>query len=258
MISLALGLGDAAGDGEHHARRPPARFAAFSSRSRPSSEKTFSAAFSRIWQVLRMTRSASSGAVGRGIAERRQHIGHALAVIDVHLAAPGLDEQALPGGIWLVMPGKNSAAPAANRRRVKRGRCARRGPGSSARWARGPRTGGGRQRVANRLTPEASATGGLPVKQRFAAGAGRRAGSGTAGRFCRSCAAPARTIRSRLGASALRLGRRSGAKGSCSTTVTRAPLRRASRQKWLAISMSPYQANSGRSRRQAGSPPSRS
>jgi hypothetical protein len=29
----------------------------------------------------------------RGIAQRRQHIGHAAAVIDVHLAAPGLDKQ---------------------------------------------------------------------------------------------------------------------------------------------------------------------
>ena len=35
--------------------------AAFSGRSRPSSEKTFSVAFSRMWQVLRMTMSAPSG-----------------------------------------------------------------------------------------------------------------------------------------------------------------------------------------------------
>ena len=36
-------------------------FASFNGFRRPSSENTFSAAFSRIWQVLRMTRSAPSG-----------------------------------------------------------------------------------------------------------------------------------------------------------------------------------------------------
>ena len=55
-----LRLGDAAGDGQHHlAARGALR--ALASRSRPSSEKSFSVAFSRIWQVLRMTMSAPSG-----------------------------------------------------------------------------------------------------------------------------------------------------------------------------------------------------
>ena len=54
---LALGLGDAAGDADLEV---PARSRARSSASRPSSEKTFSVAFSRMWQVLSTTRSASS------------------------------------------------------------------------------------------------------------------------------------------------------------------------------------------------------
>jgi cystathionine gamma-synthase len=51
-----------------------------------------------MWQVLSTTRSASSDsrrAVAVGIAVRRQRIRHALAVIDVHLAAIGLDEDLL-------------------------------------------------------------------------------------------------------------------------------------------------------------------
>jgi hypothetical protein len=39
---------------------PRSPFCVFSGRRRPSSENTFSAAFSRMWQVLRMTISASS------------------------------------------------------------------------------------------------------------------------------------------------------------------------------------------------------
>jgi hypothetical protein len=42
-------------------RPPAASFARFCSRSRPSSENSFSAAFSRMWQVLRITMSAPSG-----------------------------------------------------------------------------------------------------------------------------------------------------------------------------------------------------
>ena len=38
------------------------------------------------------------GRVGGGVAQGAQHIGHALAVVDVHLAAVGLDEQPLGRG----------------------------------------------------------------------------------------------------------------------------------------------------------------
>jgi hypothetical protein len=41
---------------------PLAAFSAFSRFSRPSSEYTFSVAFSRMWQVLSTTTSAPSGA----------------------------------------------------------------------------------------------------------------------------------------------------------------------------------------------------
>ena len=48
-----------------------------------------------MWQVLSTTRSASS-AVGRcGHALRAQQFGHALAVIDVHLAAEAFDLESL-------------------------------------------------------------------------------------------------------------------------------------------------------------------
>jgi hypothetical protein len=40
-------------------------FASFIGRSRPRSENTFSVAFSRMWQVLRMTMSAPSGLSAR-------------------------------------------------------------------------------------------------------------------------------------------------------------------------------------------------
>ena len=56
----AFRLRDAAGDGDDHASAA-SRLGSFSGRSRPSSENTFSAAFSRIWQVLKMTMSAPSG-----------------------------------------------------------------------------------------------------------------------------------------------------------------------------------------------------
>jgi hypothetical protein len=42
-------------------RPPAASRSRFSARSRPSSENSFSEAFSRMWQVLRMTMSAASG-----------------------------------------------------------------------------------------------------------------------------------------------------------------------------------------------------
>ena len=42
-------------------RPPAAARASFNTRSRPSSENTFSAAFSRIWQVFKITMSAPSG-----------------------------------------------------------------------------------------------------------------------------------------------------------------------------------------------------
>ena len=75
--------------------RPSPRRRCCCRRRRPSSPNTFSDAFSRIWQVLRMTMSASASILGRRIAERRQDIRHAGGVVDVHLAAIGLDEEFL-------------------------------------------------------------------------------------------------------------------------------------------------------------------
>ena len=69
--------------------RPAASRACLITRSRPSSQNTFSSARSRMWQVLRMTMSASSGTGVGAIAQRRQHVGHPPAVVDVHLTAPG-------------------------------------------------------------------------------------------------------------------------------------------------------------------------
>jgi hypothetical protein len=47
-----------------------------------------------MWQVFSTTRSASSGVSSRH-SQRAQDVGHALAVVDVHLTAVGLDEEAL-------------------------------------------------------------------------------------------------------------------------------------------------------------------
>ena len=54
-----FGLRHAAGDGDHRVL-PGGGAGRFMSRTLPSSENTFSEARSRMWQVLRMTRSASS------------------------------------------------------------------------------------------------------------------------------------------------------------------------------------------------------
>ena len=66
-----------------------------SRRRRPSSENTFSAAFSRMWQVFRTTRSASSAVATARVAMRRQGVRHTIGIVDVHLAAVGLDEEIL-------------------------------------------------------------------------------------------------------------------------------------------------------------------
>ena len=42
-----------------------------------------------------MIRSASSGPIGHGVAVRRQRVRHAAGVVDIHLAAVGLDEELL-------------------------------------------------------------------------------------------------------------------------------------------------------------------
>ena len=44
-----------------------------------------------MWQVLRMIRSACGGIVHRHVADGRHDIRHARGVVDVHLAAVGLD-----------------------------------------------------------------------------------------------------------------------------------------------------------------------
>ena len=110
---------------------PVAPSRCFSRRIVPSSEKTFSAAFSRMWQVLRMTRSAPSGRSRHGIAERRQQIGHARRIVDVHLAAVGLDEEALghqhrPPVAGEAVVVRRPASAARSARRMGGGACARR------------------------------------------------------------------------------------------------------------------------------------
>ena len=64
----------------------------FSSRHSPSSENTFSCAFSRTEQVFISSTSAAGGVVGGQQADvRTQHVRHARGVVLVHLAAEGLD-----------------------------------------------------------------------------------------------------------------------------------------------------------------------
>ena len=57
------------------------------------------------------------------IAKRRQHIRHARAVIDIHLAAPGADQKPLPGrGAGCISHGNKPLTPQDSG--AKRGRCA--------------------------------------------------------------------------------------------------------------------------------------
>ena len=89
------------------------------------------------------------------------------------------------------------------------------------------------------------------------AGAGAARAGASGGRFCRSVAAPSATADQTAWASALRSAKSAGSSGACSSTVARSPRYCARRQKCDAMSMSPYQANSGRAaaaRRQPGEP----
>ena len=92
-------------------RCPAAARACLITRSRPSSENTFSSARSRMWQVLRMTMSASSGDRRRRVAERRQHVGHPAAVVHVHLAAPGDHVQPLRRAVRRLKARSDPARP---------------------------------------------------------------------------------------------------------------------------------------------------
>ena len=73
-MSSPFGLGDAAGDGDHHAaRRPPLLL-------HPEPAKRGKHLFrrrSRIWQVLMITISAPPGCLQRRVAERCRDIRHA-------------------------------------------------------------------------------------------------------------------------------------------------------------------------------------
>ena len=60
--------------------------------------------------------SASAGVFGRRIAERRQHIRHAGGVVDVHLAAIGLDEELLRQGGQSVRSARRATRLAPNMR----------------------------------------------------------------------------------------------------------------------------------------------
>ena len=92
---LALLLRDAAGDGEDQLGR-----ARFSGESLPTSLRSFCSAFSRTLHVLRTTRSACSGAGATAPAVGAEHLLHAVRVVDVHLAAEGVDEVATGHDAW--------------------------------------------------------------------------------------------------------------------------------------------------------------
>ena len=95
MIACALLACDAAADADDDF----GPFAAFSARHWPSSENTFSCAFSRTEQVFMRRRSASAASCGVGqAAGRDEHVRHARGVVLVHLATEGLDEIAAGHG----------------------------------------------------------------------------------------------------------------------------------------------------------------
>ena len=84
-----------------------------------------SAAFSRMWQVLSTTRSASSPSAA-GHALGGEQFAHPLAVIDVHLAAEAFDAEGLGEVSHRRAPIASRRAPteAAARRRSRRARAA--------------------------------------------------------------------------------------------------------------------------------------
>ena len=92
---LALGLGDAARDGDHHG-------AAALGLHLAQAAEVGEHLLRRLLADVAGVEDDEVGILGCGrfhIAQRRQHIAHALAVIDVHLAAIGLDEDLLGGVI---------------------------------------------------------------------------------------------------------------------------------------------------------------
>jgi hypothetical protein len=66
--------------------------------SRPSSENTFSEAFLADVAGIEQDKIGFGRVLGRLVTMRRQRVGHAVAVIDIHLTAIGLDEDALGRG----------------------------------------------------------------------------------------------------------------------------------------------------------------
>ena len=100
---LALGLGHAAGHGDGHGGARRLRLGLLQLLQLAEFGIDL---FGRLFANVAGVQDDEVGVVRRvrlGIAQRAQHIGHALGVIDVHLAAVGLDEQALgrvlgPGG----------------------------------------------------------------------------------------------------------------------------------------------------------------
>ena len=92
---LALGLGDTAGHGDGHGPLPCRRPLFLQD---PQLAEFGIDLFGRLLADVAGVQDdeiSTLGRIRRRIAQRTQHIGHALAVIDIHLAAVGLDEQAL-------------------------------------------------------------------------------------------------------------------------------------------------------------------
>ena len=111
---LALGLGDAAGHGDGHGPLPGRRPAVLQfAQLAELGINLLGRLFANMAGVENDEVSILGGA-RRGIAERPQHIGHALRIIDVHLAAVGLDEQALGRGLSVLRQGEGFS----HRRRV--------------------------------------------------------------------------------------------------------------------------------------------
>ena len=95
---LALGLGDAAGDGDDHAAA--VFLGGLTVFLDAQAAKLGKDLLRRLLADVAGVQDDHIGPVGgldRLIAQRRQDIGHTGAVIDIHLAAPGLDEQFLLG-----------------------------------------------------------------------------------------------------------------------------------------------------------------
>ena len=92
---LTLGLGDAAGDGDGHPRLAACDLALTQF---PHLAELGIDLLGRLLADVAGIQDDEIGGfdlVGRGVAQRAQDIGHSFRVIDVHLAAVGLDEQPL-------------------------------------------------------------------------------------------------------------------------------------------------------------------